>query len=76
MGFINPWLYAHGKDFLTDVKNGSTRGCDGTNHQTGKKLDGAGKIKWASWNGTEGWDPATGLGMPDFGRMKEHALKV
>jgi tripeptidyl-peptidase-1 len=45
MGFLNPWLYAHSKDFLTDVTGGKTRVCDGTNHQTGKKLWNSGKME-------------------------------
>jgi tripeptidyl-peptidase-1 len=76
MGFINPWLYAQGTDFLTDVTTGKTRGCAGINYQTGTKFESSGIIPWASWNGTVGWDPATGLGMPDFQKMLKSAMDV
>jgi tripeptidyl-peptidase-1 len=74
MGFLNPWLYARGEDFLTDVTQGHSRGCDGTNHQSGKKVKDAVLIPWATWNATAGWDPATGLGIPDFGKMVQVAV--
>lgn len=79
MGFINPWLYAAAAEaggtapFLTDVTAGKVLGCTGTNLQTGAAVDGS-VIPGASWNGTVGWDPATGLGMPDLGKMLESAL--
>jgi tripeptidyl-peptidase I len=69
MGFINPWLYDSGNDFLVDIVGGRSRGCDGINHQTGKRVAGAAIIPYASWNATVGWDPATGLGIPDFQKM-------
>jgi tripeptidyl-peptidase-1 len=62
MGFINPWLYANGDSFITDVTKGGTRGCSGTNFQSGFRFTNAGIIPGASWNCTVGWDPATGLG--------------
>lgn len=76
MGFLNPWLYANGADFLVDITQGNTRGCSGTNFQTGTSLPEGGKIPFASWNGTEGWDPATGLGIPDFQKMLKSALSL
>ena len=69
MGFINPWLYQSGSQFLVDIVGGGSRGCDGINHQTGKSVAGAAKIPYASWNATVGWDPATGLGVPNFQKM-------
>jgi len=69
MGFINPWLYGSGSQFVVDIVAGTARGCDGVNHQTGKTVAGAAKIPYASWNATVGWDPATGLGVPDFQKM-------
>jgi tripeptidyl-peptidase-1 len=76
MGFLNPWLYAQGNSFLTDVTKGNTRGCSGVNFQTGMRFTGAGIIPYASWNATVGWDPATGLGIPDFQKMLKSALAV
>lgn len=69
MGFINPWLYDSGSQFVVDIVGGGSRGCDGINHQTGKSVVGAAKIPYASWNATVGWDPVTGLGIPDFQKM-------
>jgi tripeptidyl-peptidase-1 len=76
MGFINPWLYSQGSEFIVDITAGKTRGCSGTNFQTGMKFDAAGIIPGASWNGTTGWDPATGLGVPDFQKMLASAMKL
>jgi tripeptidyl-peptidase-1 len=28
VGFLNPWLYAYGHQFFTDVTNGSSQGCN------------------------------------------------
>lgn len=75
MGFLNPWLYGSGSGSLIDVTAGKARGCTGVNLQTGKPIEGS-VIPWASWNGTAGWDPATGMGMPDLVAMLDSALKV
>ncbi|KAL1868239.1 hypothetical protein VTK73DRAFT_3766 [Phialemonium thermophilum] len=75
MGFLNPWLYGSGAKTLTDVTGGKALGCNGVNLQTGLPIEGS-VIPWASWNGTVGWDPATGLGMPDFEAMRRDALEI
>lgn len=74
MGFINPWLYARGYKALTDITGGSAWGCTGTNLQTGRRLAGAAVIPYASFNGTTGWDAATGWGVPNFTAMLEDAM--
>ncbi|KAJ0163802.1 Tripeptidyl-peptidase sed4 [Colletotrichum tanaceti] len=74
MGFLNPWLYKRGFKGLTDVSTGVAKGCDGTDLQAKKPLQGAGVIPFASWNGTQGWDPVTGLGLPNFEEMKKIAM--
>ncbi len=74
MGFINPWLYSTGYKALIDVTGGSAKGCNGVNLQTGETVVGGGVIPYASWNGTEGWDPGTGLGMPDLQALVKLAL--
>lgn len=75
MGFLNPWLYNHAapKKALKDVTGGGSLGCAGVNLQSGDTIPGAGKIPYASWNATTGWDPVTGLGIPDFQKMKSLA---
>ncbi|TQN73923.1 Tripeptidyl-peptidase sed4 [Colletotrichum shisoi] len=74
MGFLNPWLYKRGLKGLTDVTTGVAKGCGGIDLQSKKPLQGAGVIPFASWNGTQGWDPVTGLGLPNFEEMKKIAL--
>jgi tripeptidyl-peptidase I len=69
LGFINPWLYAQTDDFLVDIQYGRSQGCHGVNEQTGKRVAGAAVIQNAGWNATVGWDPVTGLGIPDFQKM-------
>lgn len=73
LGFLNPWLYAVGFEGLTDITGGGSVGCDGVNGQTGGSVAG-GIIPFASWNATVGWDPVTGLGVPNFGKLLELAL--
>ncbi|KAF3023299.1 vesicle formation at the endoplasmic reticulum [Penicillium rubens] len=57
MGFLNPWLYSHGQTGFTDIVLGSSSGCKWTSDA---------RVRNASWDATEGWDPATGLGTPLF----------
>ena len=75
MGFINPWLYhkAAPQKAIKDVTGGGSLGCAGVDLQTGERIPGAGKIPYASWNATVGWDPVTGLGIPDFQKLKDLA---
>ncbi|KAI0481640.1 peptidase S8/S53 domain-containing protein [Xylaria cf. heliscus] len=74
MGFINPFLYSLASEHLIDITAGKAVGCNGYNMQTGGLVRGGGKIPWASWNGTLGWDPVTGVGTPDFQKMLVAAL--
>jgi tripeptidyl-peptidase-1 len=77
MGFINPWLYSLGSGNgtgVTDVTRGAAIGCTGVNLQTGRALPGASVIPGAMWNATVGWDPATGVGMPDLEALVARAL--
>ncbi|KAJ9130333.1 Subtilisin-like protein [Pleurostoma richardsiae] len=69
LGFANPWLYGPGRAALTDVTAGQARGCTGANPQTGRLYANSSVIPWATWNGTGGWDPVTGWGLPNFWAM-------
>ena len=60
VGFVNPVLYANRKDFIRDVKEGVSSGCG---------VDEA-------FPATEGWDAVTGLGSPDFAKLKELYLSL
>ncbi|KAL4918733.1 peptidase S8/S53 domain-containing protein [Aspergillus aurantiobrunneus] len=68
LGFLNPWLYQDGVDGLNDIVDGGSVGCDG-NDRFGGPPNGSPVIPYASWNATEGWDPVTGLGTPDFSKL-------
>lgn len=68
MGFLNPWLYSIGKDGLNDITTGGNTGCDGHRNFHGSP-NGSPVIPNAGWNATQGWDPVSGLGTPDFGKL-------
>ncbi|OAA58668.1 tripeptidyl-peptidase 1 precursor [Cordyceps fumosorosea ARSEF 2679] len=54
LGFLNPFLYKKGKDGLRDIAKGRNNVC-------GNK---------AAFPAVKGWDASTGLGVPDFGKLK------
>ncbi|KAM0130324.1 hypothetical protein ACHAP3_007463 [Botrytis cinerea] len=74
LGFINPLLYLLGQGALNDITGGASVGCNGVNGQTGAKVPGGAVIPYASWNATKGWDPVTGLGTPNFEKLKALVL--
>jgi tripeptidyl-peptidase-1 len=67
-GFLNPWLYSVGQFGLNDIQKGGSRGCDGRARFNGAP-NGSPVVPYASFNATKGWDPVTGLGTPDFGKL-------
>ena len=76
MGFINPWLYRNAAaSALNDITLGGSLGCNGVDLQNGILIPDGGKIPFASWNATVGWDPVTVLGTPNFMKMKSLALQ-
>ena len=68
LGFLNPWLYDGGREGLNDVVRGASTGCDGKERFAGDS-NGSPVVPNAGWNATAGWDPVSGLGTPDFGRL-------
>ncbi|KAH9887240.1 family S53 protease-like protein [Cubamyces lactineus] len=57
LGFLNPWLYSKGASALTDIVDGSSNiTCEGTTPPRG-------------FPALQGWDPATGLGTPNFDKL-------
>ncbi|KAJ7574377.1 peptidase S8/S53 domain-containing protein [Mycena floridula] len=57
LGFLNPLLYKNPGGFR-DIVKGSNPGCFGS------------KVKGTfTFNATKGWDPVTGLGTPNFGKL-------
>lgn len=55
-GFLNPWLYSVGKSGLTDIVAGKGRGCT--------------QVPGSGFPAVVGWDPVTGLGTPDFKKLR------
>jgi len=73
MGFLNPWLYGDGLAGLNDIVHGGSTGCSG-NARFGGPSNGGPVVPYASWNATQGWDPVSGLGTPDFAKLKNIAI--
>ena len=73
LGFLNPWLYGAGRDGLTDIVGGGNQGCTGFGEVGPNEgfPNGGPVILYAGFNATDGWDPVTGLGTPDFGKLLE-----
>ena len=72
VGFANPWLYSISEHGINDITSGAAAGCFGPFYAgAGGYYVNASFIPWATWNATEGWDPVTGLGTPNFGNMKD-----
>ncbi|KAI1858727.1 uncharacterized protein JN550_012477 [Neoarthrinium moseri] len=55
LGFLNPWLYGNASNALTDITSGSIGGCAA--------------ISGAGFTAIAGWDPATGLGTPNYQKL-------
>jgi tripeptidyl-peptidase-1 len=55
-GLLNPWLYGEAKAAHTDITGGKSGGCS--------------QIPGSGFPATVGWDPATGLGTPDFKKLR------
>ncbi|KAI0130437.1 peptidase S8/S53 domain-containing protein [Xylariales sp. AK1849] len=55
LGFLNPWLYGNATAALTDITSGSIGGCAA--------------ISGAGFTAIKGWDPATGLGSPNYAKL-------
>ncbi|KID97509.1 tripeptidyl peptidase A, partial [Metarhizium majus ARSEF 297] len=77
LGWLNPLLYARGFLSLNDITEGFSEGCHSINPGTNAtEPDGAGIIPGARWNAAIGWDPVTGLGTPDFQKLKHLVLSL
>ena len=63
LGFLNPWMYQNTALF-TDIVEG-----DNMVGRGGEKLA-------AGWRCTEGWDPVSGLGTPNFQKMLVQVLQT
>jgi tripeptidyl-peptidase I len=72
LGFLNPWIYFFAYRGLNDITHGGSTGCDGLSRFRGAP-NGSPVIPFASFNATEGWDPVTGYGTPDFGKLLQYS---
>ena len=72
LGFLNPWLYSIGNEAFNDITDGKSIGCSGFSALT-RLPNGSPKVPGAGFAALEGWDPVTGLGTPDFGKLLEFA---
>lgn len=61
MGFLNPFVYKNANAFHDVVKGNSFVG-------TGPRQFG--------FNCTKGWDPVTGVGTPNFGKLLAAAMGI
>jgi tripeptidyl-peptidase-1 len=76
LGFLNPFFYYLGFLGLNDITGGQSDGCTGINLQSGQPIAGGSIIPGAHWNSTPGWDPVTGLGTPNFEKLREIVLLI
>ncbi|KAI1340531.1 peptidase S8/S53 domain-containing protein [Xylariaceae sp. FL0016] len=61
LGFLNPWLYGDAASALNDITSGSIGGCSAA-------------ISNAGFSAISGWDPATGLGSPNYPKLLKAGL--
>ena len=66
LGFLNPFIYSVGYKGLTDIVDGGSKGCDGTDNYSRLPTP---IVPFASWNATPGWDPVTGYGTPNLQKL-------
>jgi tripeptidyl-peptidase-1 len=69
-------LYSKGYKALNDITGGASYGCGGIDPQSDAAVPGSLIIPGAHWNATQGWDPVTGLGTPNFQELKKLVLAL
>jgi tripeptidyl-peptidase-1 len=80
LGFLNPFLYSMCESGLNDVTSGNAPGCGTQGFYVGFLLHMVyGRIhnsfSFGLGQAAPGWDPVTGLGTPDFGKLKNILTK-
>jgi tripeptidyl-peptidase-1 len=55
-GFLNPWIYSKGVSGLVDITAGKQSGCW--------------QVLGSGFQAVAGWDPVTGLGTPNFKKLR------
>ena len=64
VGWVNPALYAHGASFMNDITSGHNKCVIG------------GTCCPQGFYAAPGWDPACGLGSPNYGKMHQILVKL
>ncbi|PPQ78612.1 hypothetical protein CVT25_010576 [Psilocybe cyanescens] len=66
VGFINPTIYSPAfQSAFNDIVDGTNQGCKGLQGDRG-----------GGFNATKGWDPASGVGTPNLGKLIERWLAL
>ncbi|KAJ6011157.1 Tripeptidyl-peptidase sed4 [Penicillium sp. IBT 35674x] len=74
LAFLNPFFYSIGYRALHDIVADGSYGCGGIDPQSEEPVDGGLVIPSAHLNATRGWNLVTGLGTPDFQKLKSMVL--
>ena len=69
VGWVNPAMYAHSAQFVNDVRSGDNK-CAAINYEDGVTCCDQG------YYATTGWDPVTGLGSINYGKMETAFLSL
>jgi tripeptidyl-peptidase-1 len=69
LGFINPLIYEYGPTDFGNITKGVSYGC-GARDEPGEPPN----LPLMMGNCTTGWDPVTGMGTPDFEKLREIVL--
>lgn len=64
LGFMNPFLYSVARKAFQEVDGGGSKGCSLMLEEPTVSL-----------NATEGWDPISGIGTPDFQKLLSIAMQ-
>ena len=76
LGFLNPLIYSLNGYGFNDILNGTSTGTFAaicTQESNADCLTGCGTT---GFNVTEGWDPVTGFGSPNFGVLKDYVVSL
>ncbi|KIM46466.1 hypothetical protein M413DRAFT_315351 [Hebeloma cylindrosporum] len=71
LGFLNPLLYSKGVNGFNDITEGNNVGCGTLGFNVRLSCLGLQSLTFPYFKATAGWDPVTGLGTPDFLKLKK-----
>ncbi|KAF8897765.1 tripeptidyl peptidase A [Infundibulicybe gibba] len=78
LGFLNPLLYTRGLGGFNDITQGNNPGCGtpGFNVRIFSPDKYYLLLTHLDLQATKGWDPITGLGTPNFGKLKDIVTRL